>query len=415
MAQPPLKVDALQFEPGSGQTLLIERDAGTGALKFTDNVVGGGIFLNQLAGLQAIGNVFVVGKSGVGAEYTTIQSALDAVPATASPTNPYCILVMPGVYEETLNIVRDGVMLIGIGEPVIQEGVANDDHTVVVSAQLGTIPQLVVLQNLRITNEHNNKAALRLTGGAASTVLGNSQGLFARNLKLEGNAGGGNRTLWAEACGQMTFHDCTFGGNNQCLLLVREMDWAKFFRCDIANAFDFRYEVGQPEPAGGSGYLTMESCGSIGAGTALSPSVAIDCDGAGAAELWSCTMAPGTRIQFSGGLNHRASHCRLGEVSILETPTVNAENTYVESILAPNAGAVFKVDTQSGTTAFAASLTETVTFDIPQPDAEYQVNLELDDRPASDETAWVTNKGAASFDIEFNSAQTLNARWRIRR
>ena len=37
MAQDPLKIDQLQIEPGSGETLTIGRDATTGALKFTED------------------------------------------------------------------------------------------------------------------------------------------------------------------------------------------------------------------------------------------------------------------------------------------------------------------------------------------------------------------------------------------
>lgn len=413
MAQPPLKVDALQIEPGSGQTLLIERDAATGAIKLTDNVVAGGILLNQLAGLQAIGNVFVVGKSGTGAQYTTIQSAMDDVPVTASPANPYLVLVMPGVYEETVNIVRDGVMLVGIGEPVIQE--ANDDHTVVISAQLGTVPQLCLIQGFRIINRHNTKAALRVTGGAGSAVLGSDQGLFVNKVRFDGTAAGGNRSFWGDAAGQVTFTECTFGGNNLCMLLIRELDRVKLYRCSILNAVDFRYEAGQPEPAGGRGLLALHSCVGLGASSALVPAVAIDCDGAGAAELWSCTMVPGTRIQFSGGQTHRASHCRLSEVSLLETPTLNAEGTHIDNILAANATAVLKADAQSGILNFAASSSESVVFDIPQPDADYTVGLELDGQPANDETAWVANKLATGFSVEFATNQNLNVRWRARR
>ena len=120
MAQDPFLIDQIQIEPGSGQTLLVSRDAATGALRLQDAVTTGGILLHQLAGLRAIGNVYVVGKTGTGAEYTTIQSALDAVPSAASSANPYIVLVMPGIYTETVNIARDGVRLVGLGNPLIR-------------------------------------------------------------------------------------------------------------------------------------------------------------------------------------------------------------------------------------------------------------------------------------------------------
>src|SRR3989344_4953294 len=132
MAQGPFLIDQIQIEPGSGQLLLIYRDA-TGSVAF------------QVAGLRTIGNVKVVGRSGAGAQYTTIQDALDTVPTSASATNPYIILVMPGRYDETVNIVRDGVRLVGLGQPEIRSALEatpdapGADHTAIVSAQLGTI------------------------------------------------------------------------------------------------------------------------------------------------------------------------------------------------------------------------------------------------------------------------------------
>ena len=109
MPQPNFQVDGLRIEPGSGQTLTITRDAATGSLRFTDAVVTGGINLSSLAGLGTIAGVLVVGASGTGAQYTTVQSAIDAVPASASLSDPYVVLVMPGVYSENLVIEKAGM------------------------------------------------------------------------------------------------------------------------------------------------------------------------------------------------------------------------------------------------------------------------------------------------------------------
>ena len=100
MPQSPLQVDAVQIEPGSGDTLTIARDS-DGNLVFTDAALTGGSTLTELAGLGSITQVLVVGQEGAGAAYTSIQAAIDDVPATADEENPFAVLVMPGVYEAT--------------------------------------------------------------------------------------------------------------------------------------------------------------------------------------------------------------------------------------------------------------------------------------------------------------------------
>ena len=135
MAQDPLKVDQLQIEPGSAGTRLISADPVSGALRFQDSVAAA-TNLHSLAGVGTVANVLVVGKSGLGAQYTTIQSALDDIPASASAANPYVVLVMSGVYTENLTLYRDGVALVGIGRPVLRA--AADDHTLLIAEQGGT-------------------------------------------------------------------------------------------------------------------------------------------------------------------------------------------------------------------------------------------------------------------------------------
>jgi len=54
-----------------------------------------------------LGGLLTVSATGAGAQHTTVQAALDCIPATSGPTEPYVVLIGPGVYNETINIVRD--------------------------------------------------------------------------------------------------------------------------------------------------------------------------------------------------------------------------------------------------------------------------------------------------------------------
>jgi len=227
MAQDPFLIDQLDIEPSAAGTRRINRDAGTGGLAFQDAIITTPITLSQLAQIP-IANVLTVGKSGAGAQYTTIQTALDAVPSIASATNPYVIVVFPGRYDETVNIVRDGVRLFGIGKPEIRSALEatpdapGNDHTLIISAQLGTIPLSTIIQGFQISNVHANKAAIRVVGAAASTV-GNT-GIEIRDCDLNANSAVGNYSLWATAVNRID----VVGGNwkeasNLGLLLVQEV------------------------------------------------------------------------------------------------------------------------------------------------------------------------------------------------
>jgi len=173
MPQPPFLVDALQIEPGSGDTLTISRDSTDGAMKFVDAVITSGAALSQLMGLRNVTGVFVVGRAGDGASYTTIQSALDAVPASSSAAAPSLVLVLPGMYTEDITIQKDGVYLVGLGGVTITNSIFSANDTVEISAAISTTPQNVLLRGLVIKNTTAAKACVRVIG-ADTFATGNA-------------------------------------------------------------------------------------------------------------------------------------------------------------------------------------------------------------------------------------------------
>ena len=180
MPQPPFHIDQLQIEPGSGQTLLINRDATTGSLKFTDAVVTAGVLLKNLVNVNNVTGVYTVGSGGTGAGYSTIQDALDAIPNTSSPANPSLVLVLPGQYTENLTVEKDGVALIGLGGVYLQNSGGSDTLTVIASP--GAVPENVVLRGLNISNDQAGYACVRVDGAfifASATVTVNSAPLAA--------------------------------------------------------------------------------------------------------------------------------------------------------------------------------------------------------------------------------------------
>ena len=159
MAQDPLQIDALQVEPGLAGTRTITADPTTQGLLFTDPVASTGILLKTLAGLN-LDNFLVVGQ-GVFAQYSSITDAYNDIPVTASDTNPYVILVGPGVWVEDLVIERNGVIIIGMGA-ILQE--ATDTDTLTIQAGGGTVPEFCILQDLIITNTRPGRACVRASG-----------------------------------------------------------------------------------------------------------------------------------------------------------------------------------------------------------------------------------------------------------
>lgn len=159
MAQPPFLVDQIQIEPGSTGTRLISRDL-SGELRFEDPVTT--LLLSQMAGSRNITGVFIVGRGGSGAAYTSIQDALDDIPSASSSSAPSVVIVYPGVYQENLKIQKDGVTIIALGEVKVQNSGAS--NTIEVSASIDSTPKTVTLRNLTISNDAAGQACLTLIG-----------------------------------------------------------------------------------------------------------------------------------------------------------------------------------------------------------------------------------------------------------
>ncbi len=171
MAQSPFQVDALQIEPGSGDTLTVGRDSTAGAMKLVDAVLTAGVLLPSLVGMRAITGVYVVGRAGDGAAYTTIQAALDAIPDTSSTLLPSIVWVLPGVYTENVTLQKDGVFLCSPGGAKITNSGAA--HTVTISASLDTVPLKTVIRGMEIESTTAAYACIKVDGAdtfASGTV-----------------------------------------------------------------------------------------------------------------------------------------------------------------------------------------------------------------------------------------------------
>lgn len=162
MAQPPFKTDVIQIEPAAAGTRTISRDATLGELRFVDPTFPSGVVLADLVGIQTVAGTYVVGAGG-GAQFTSIQDAIDAIPTTGSAADPQMVLVFPGTYNEKLVIDKDGVVIVGQG--VVR--IVNDDAdpTVhVVQGSVAQVPRFVRLSNLTVVAEDDGASCIHLDG-----------------------------------------------------------------------------------------------------------------------------------------------------------------------------------------------------------------------------------------------------------
>lgn len=410
MVQAPFTADQFDVEPVAGENPRRINRAADGSLQFFDHLISGGITLSQLAGLRSVGNVLVVGKTGAGAEYTTIQAALDAVPANSSATNPHTVLVMPGVYGESVNLVRDYVHLIGFGA-IIESAVeatpngVGANHSITLQTALGTTPTKCVIEGFRITNSHDNFACVRVAGAAASTL--GSVGVLIRNCNLRSTSGAGGFPIWATSVNHVTMQGGSLEGSGvNSLTLVEECASFTLDGVRDATGFQLDYDTGGTLPSvAGSGYHLI-NCDDLGASSTLVPVIASNLVGAGELRITGCNGAPTITMAGDQALNVIGSH--VGNLNLGGTTDailigsrrgtlVGATATLAEPITRTNAN-------------FVAAATVAVAFGVDHPDANYDVSFELPSRPVNDETPWVTLKAVTGFTLNFQTAQTLDAR-----
>lgn len=258
MPQPPFLVDQIQIEPGSSGTRLISRHS-TGELRFQDPSTT--LLLSQMAGARNIAGVFVVGRAGYGAPYTSIQDALDAVPSTSSSTDPSVILVYPGTYTENIAVQKDGVTIVGFGQVTLSNVGAS--NTITVSSSISSTPKSVTLRNLKVTNSAASKfcvAALGADTFASGSFLINTAPLAVGDTLVIGGF-----TLTGAVCG-------VSGSNNFDATLSTTTALAAAIAAAINDPTNNFSALVQATPVGASVNLTAVTAGSGGNSITLSAS-----------------------------------------------------------------------------------------------------------------------------------------------
>jgi len=382
MAQPPFQVDALQIEPGSGDTLTISRDATAGAMKLLDAVLTSGILLPELSGLRNITGVHIVGSAGTGAKYTAIQDGVDAVAVTADVDAPELVLVLTGVYTENLLIQKDGVVIMGLGlVRVTPDNTASP--TVTISTAVGTTPNYTMLKNLTVEHPTAGEVCVSIAGGASSVV--GSTGIYIDDCNLVA-AGVGTYQVDADTVNNVYIRGGTWAGSSSSAV-CQAANCALFYVSDVEETQNFQvsYDTTAARPLTTTSVYRLWNLGSA---TDLLSSLS----GAGSLTISGCPSMG--NVAQAGDRALTLNYSRFGTLTLDDTTA----GTLLGSTRGVAAGnGTLQEDSLTSTSVFAAEgvAGKTITFAVDQPDTDYAVFLDW----TGTESVRVSSKTAANFVI----------------
>lgn len=403
MPQPPFLTDQIQIAPAEAGDRIIGV-AADGSFQFTDPNLGL-VSLKTLGSLATAPRVLIV-QSG-----DSIQTALDSIPATSSSSQPWLVLITPGVYQEHLNVYRDGVTLQGLGRVVIQspelvvDGPAAD-HTVTFSSSMGTTAQDVRLAGLIIQSIHNTKSCLYAQGVAGGTL--GLEAIRIENCLIQGQG----FALNINVVNNFYVDNSSFTGSSTlCFGLIAQCARAVFNNVSDLPALSMVYDTTNPIPVTVGSYYALQSCLNAGVDSVLAPQFNSVLRGAGALEVYASNLG---NVVLVGDRSALLSNSTIGNLTLSETMACTLSETRRGTIAGPGT-ATLKETGVFGVVSFVAVSTVAVSFTLPQPDDAYTVSLELSDFPNNGEPPFLTLKSANGFTISFNTAQTLDVRWVVLR
>lgn len=388
MTQAPFKVDALQIEPGSGQTLLVTRDPTTGGLKFTDVPNPSGLLLSDLANLSTVSGVLVVGKTGTGAKYHTIQAAINAASGYS------VVLVFPGTYSETLTINKDGITILGLGMPTLSAPA--DGPTVVIQAGVLTTPRFFQMSGVRVENAFGNRPCVDFIGSASSQM--GLDGILFENCSLVAAAGG--YALRGVAINYLTMRNCDLSqGHVSATILASQCARIVLDGCRLPPT-QMDYDNTGVVPSDVTSSYVVTNCPVTGALQSTLANV-------GSLTVNGCPSV--VSLALYGNCSAKVdSSVVSGALNINGTTSVTARGSSFGSVAGSG---TLTTPLLTGNVTFAAVDHRDVTFAVPKTSTNYQVSLDCD--IFSSVGIRVVNKTTTGFRIEFSAPQSTAVYWTV--
>ena len=392
MAQDPLQLDAIQIEPSSGDTITISRgDAGD--LEFVDASITQAITLSRLAGMSGNSNVLIVGDNS---QYTSVQDAIDAVPATSSASNPHVILITAGVYTEALTIEKDGINIIGIGYPSLVLP-AGSSETLTIQDSVSTSPKSFSISGCKISCDADNGSCVRIIGGAGSSI-GEDQ-ISLKDVQLQAS-GIGSRTLRAETAGNIVAEGGSWSAVET--TYVEVVQCASLFLKEIKNlsAVSITYTTAAAESSTSVDKYIIQGVAKVG-------DVLVNMTGGGSALISSCPEMGD--VTCGGDQSLKVASSVIGDLTINNTSVVSVHNSTVGALSGDGSVSISGI---SGEVILNNQASVDVAFDVAQVDLDYTVCLEIGH---SSTVMSVVAKTVNGFQVSFDQPRSGRLRWHILR
>jgi len=365
--------------------------------------VAGTLTLAQLAGLQTMTNVLMVGKGGPASRYTTLTDALATIPPSASSTNPYVVLVGPGVYEENVILNSDGVTLFALGSVRVTAPSGSTTAALTIQADGSVVPKGCKVIGFSFVNPNSNRDCVRIYGLAGSEV--GSEWLSFLDCDFEAS-GDGAYQIRADTADFIRVQGGSWS-NSHVNSRTKFTNCARVVVEGVQDAKDFTllYDTTGSVPSEVSSEYRLAY---------LSGVDTIACTLSGAGSLFLDNVSQTGNLTVDGDRPLDASFCRFGNLTV--NGTVEATLSACSRGTATGSGTSTLAESYlSGSASFTADDTGAVAFDVGQPDTDYSVSLELGANAGGLVPASVETKTVSGFDIVFDAAQTTTVGYTVTR
>lgn len=242
-----------------------------------------------------------------------------------------------------------------------------------------------------------------LTGGSSSgsRVAYDEVSILDCELLAQGNGG---YQVRADTINNVRVQGGTWrGSSSTSLCMATNCAAFRVFGVEWMRHFQLAYDTGNDQPAITSSEYAVKHGGEAG-------DVACNILGAGSMVL-ACVPSVGN-LTLGGDRAIEIDHCRVGTVSVQDTTALTVVASSRGAATVPIGTPTLEEDLHTDSWAFAASASEIVPFEVPQPDTNYGVFL---DSPVLGTDVKVTAKATGSFTISASAPITGTVYYDVRR
>lgn len=230
-------------------------------------------------------------------------------------------------------------------------------------------------------------------GGAAGNEVGLGQ-ILAKDCVFQADAVGGNYQVWSDTANVVRVQGGSFTGS-ALASITQAINTAEFSLTSLAWVGDIglSYDTGQDQPATLSSEYLLSNLPAVG-------DITTNLVGLGSLTVTSCSCGD---LTVGGTQLVSATQSKFGALSLVDTVAVVLDRCSRVSLFNAGGTPTLAESMSTGSASFVASVSETVTFTIEQPDDNYLVLLDV---PTVLVRAAVTNRTSSDFTIDTDVACT---------